>query len=31
MARVVRGVGRIRFRLEYGGLLEVDGVLFVPG
>ena len=29
MARVVRGVGRIRFQLEYGGLLEVDGVLFV--
>jgi hypothetical protein len=31
MAQVVRGVGRIRFRLEYGGLLEVDGVPFVPG
>jgi hypothetical protein len=31
MARVVRGVGRVRFRLEYGRLLEVDGVLFVPG
>jgi hypothetical protein len=31
MARAVRGVGRIRFQLEYGGLQEVDGVLFVPG
>jgi hypothetical protein len=30
MERVVRGVGRIGFRLEYGGILEVDGVLFVP-
>jgi hypothetical protein len=31
MARAVRGVGRVRFRLEYGGFLELDGVLFVPG
>jgi hypothetical protein len=23
MAQVVRGVGRVRFRLEYGGLLEL--------
>ena len=29
MARVVRGVGRVRFRLEYGGFLELDGVLCV--
>jgi hypothetical protein len=31
MARALRGVGRLRFRLEYVRLLEVDGVLFVPG
>jgi hypothetical protein len=31
MARVVRGVGSVRFQLEFGGLLEFDGVLFVPG
>jgi hypothetical protein len=31
MARAVRGVGRVRFRLEYGGFLELDGVLFVLG
>jgi hypothetical protein len=31
MARVVHGVGSVRFQLEYGGLLELDGVLFVPG
>jgi hypothetical protein len=31
MARVVRGVGNVRFQLEFGGLLELDGVLFVPG
>jgi hypothetical protein len=31
MARAVRGVGRVRFRLEYGGFLELDEVLFVPG
>jgi hypothetical protein len=31
MARAVHGVGRVRFRLEYGGFLELDGVLFVPG
>jgi hypothetical protein len=29
--RAVRGVGRVRFQLEYGGFLELDGVLFVPG
>jgi hypothetical protein len=31
MARDVRGVGSVRFQLEFGGLLELDGVLFVPG
>jgi hypothetical protein len=31
MAKVVRGVGNVRFQLEFGGLLELDGVLFVPG
>jgi hypothetical protein len=31
MERVVRGVGSVRLQLEYGGLLEIDGVLFVPG
>jgi hypothetical protein len=31
MARAVRGVGRVRFQLEFGELLVVDGVLFVPG
>jgi hypothetical protein len=31
MARVVHGVGSVRFQLEYGELLELDGVLFVPG
>ena len=31
MARAVRGVGRVRFQLEYGGFLELDGVIFVPG
>jgi hypothetical protein len=31
MARVVRGVGRVRFQLKYGEFLELDGVLFVPG
>jgi hypothetical protein len=31
MARVVRGVGSVRFQLEFGGVLELDGVLFVPG
>jgi hypothetical protein len=31
MERVVRGFGRVRFRLEYGGFLELDGVLFVLG
>jgi hypothetical protein len=31
MARAICGVGRVRFRFEYGGFLELDGVLFVPG
>jgi hypothetical protein len=31
MVRVVPGFGRVRFQLEYGGFLELDGVLFVPG
>jgi hypothetical protein len=31
MAKVVRGVGNVRFQLEFGGLLKLDGVLFVPG
>jgi hypothetical protein len=31
MVRVVRGVGSVRFQLKFGGLLELDGVLFVPG
>ena len=31
MARLVRGVGSVRFQLEYGGLLELDGFLFVLG
>jgi hypothetical protein len=31
MAHAVRGVRRVRFQLEYGGFLELDGVLFVPG
>jgi hypothetical protein len=31
MVRVVRGVGSVRFQLEFGGLLELDGVLFVLG
>jgi hypothetical protein len=31
MARVVHGVGNVRFQLEFGGFLEIDGVLFVPG
>jgi hypothetical protein len=30
MARAVRGIGRVRFQLEYVGFLELDGVLFVP-
>jgi hypothetical protein len=30
MAKAVRGVGNLRFQLEFGGLLELDGVLFVP-
>jgi hypothetical protein len=29
MARDVHGVGRVRFQLEYGGFLELYGVLFV--
>ena len=31
MARAVRGVGKLRFQLEYGGFLDLDGVLYVPG
>ena len=31
MARVVRGVGNFIFQLEFEGLLEIDGVVFVPG
>jgi hypothetical protein len=31
MVRAVRGVGNVRFQLEFGGLLEIDGVLFIPG
>jgi hypothetical protein len=31
MARAIRGVGNVRFQLKFGGLLEIDGVLFVPG
>jgi hypothetical protein len=31
MARAVRRVGRVIFQLEFGELLVVDGVMFVPG
>jgi hypothetical protein len=31
MARAVHGLGRVIFLLEYGGFLELDGFLFVPG
>jgi hypothetical protein len=31
MAKVVRGVGNVRFQLKFGELLEIDRVLFVPG
>jgi hypothetical protein len=31
MERVVRGVGSLRFQLQFGGLFELDGVFFVPG
>ena len=31
IAKVVRGVENVIFQLEFGGLLEIDGVLFVPG
>jgi hypothetical protein len=31
MARVVCRVGNVRFQLEFGGILKLDGVLFVPG
>jgi hypothetical protein len=31
MARAIRGVGNVRFQLEFGVLLELDGVLFVSG
>jgi hypothetical protein len=30
LARVVRVVGSVIFQLEFGGILELDGVLFVP-
>jgi len=30
-ARIVRGAGRARFRLESGDLLDLEGVLLVPG
>jgi hypothetical protein len=30
MVRAVRGVGNVIFQLEFGGFLELDGVLFVP-
>jgi hypothetical protein len=28
--KYVCGVGNVRFQLDFGGLLELDGVLFVP-
>jgi hypothetical protein len=31
MEKVVRGFGNLRFQLEFGGLLELDRVLFVLG
>ena len=31
MARAVRGVGRVRFQLEFGQLLEVHGVMLILG
>jgi hypothetical protein len=31
MVKAVRGVGNARFQLKFGELLELDGVLFVPG
>ena len=31
MVRVVCGVGNVRFQLEFGALLELDGVIFFPG
>jgi hypothetical protein len=31
MGIFVHGVGMVIFRLEYGGFLELDGVLFVRG
>jgi hypothetical protein len=30
MATVVRGFGNVIFQLEFGGLLKIDGFLFVP-
>jgi hypothetical protein len=30
MVRDVRGFGSVTFQLEFGGLLKLDGVLFVP-
>jgi len=29
--REARGVGRVRFRLEFEEFLEIEGVLYVPG
>jgi hypothetical protein len=31
MVKAVCGVGNVRFQLEFGGLLELDGDIFVPG
>jgi hypothetical protein len=31
MERDICGVGNVRFQLDFGGLLEIDEVLFVPG
>jgi hypothetical protein len=30
MVRVVRRVGSVRFQLEFWGVLELDGFLFIP-
>jgi hypothetical protein len=31
MVKFVHGFENVRFQLEFGGLLELDGFLFVPG
>jgi hypothetical protein len=31
MVRVVHGIGNVIFQLEFGELLELDGILFIPG